>query len=155
MALQQDDAAQHVLELAAHEEGAYILLDDDGLVLLQEGAVLLAGDASADVGLSPTQGGVVSEQGTDARGSTHTYACAHAHIHTYLYMLVCTPLHTRTHTIIIVIHMYTHPNTDSKLGSAFILFYTFISVTCPKVKSVCCFCLMVPRDLDQNQIRTL
>ena len=81
VALQQDDAAQHVLELAAHEEGAYILLDDDGLVLLQEGAVLLAGDASADVGLSPTQGGVVSEQGTDTRGSTHTYACAHAHIH--------------------------------------------------------------------------
>ena len=86
MALQQDDAAQHALELAAHEEGAYVLLDDNGLVLLQEGAVLLAGDASADVGLSPTQG-MVSEQRTDGRGSMHTYACVHTH--TYIHTSTC------------------------------------------------------------------
>lgn len=110
MALEQDDAAQHALELAAHQEGAHILLDDNGLVLLQEGAVLLAGDASADVGLSPTQG-VVSEQGTDGRGRMHTYAYVHTHIHTHVRPHASMHTLAHPHTIFIVIHMYTHPNT--------------------------------------------
>ena len=106
MALQQDDATQHALELAAHEEGAHVLLDDNGLVLLQEGAVLLAGDASADVGLSPTQG-VVSEQGTDGRGSMHTYACVHTHIHTYIRPHASMYTLAHTHSIYSYTHVYT------------------------------------------------
>ena len=106
MALQQDDATQHALELAAHEEGAHVLLDDNGLVLLQEGAVLLAGDASADVGLSPTQG-VVSEQGTDGRGSMHTYARVHTHIHTYIRPHASMHTLAHTHNIYSYTHVYT------------------------------------------------
>ena len=51
VALQQDDASQHALEAAPHEEGAHARLDDLGLVLLQQAAVLLARQASPDVSL--------------------------------------------------------------------------------------------------------